>query len=69
MTATVEDNESRANVCMWNLEDIEKSKEFVEKLQLNTEQRSNYLDNFYEYLRSFSSSNEACDIDLSTLPN
>ena len=80
VTATVEDNESRANICMWSLSsrlnlkkfsaDMDKYRKFIEDLQLNTEQRKKYLYNFIEgNLGSYSSSNEGCDIDLSTLPN
>jgi len=80
VTTTVEDNESRANICMWSLSsrlnlkkfsaDMDKYRKFIEDLQLNTEQRKKYLYNFIEgNLGSYSSSNEGCDIDLSTLPN
>ncbi|MEX2029175.1 MAG: hypothetical protein WD963_01690 [Candidatus Paceibacterota bacterium] len=80
VVATVEDLDSRANICLWSLssrddlerflEDIEKYGNFVENLQLNTEQRKKYLDDLYEdNLGSYSSSNEGCDLDLSVLPN
>ena len=68
VVATVE-NKSRANICMWNLEDIEKYKNFVEKLYINTQQRDEYLNSFYQKLGSYTASNEGCDLDLSTLSN
>lgn len=68
VTATVEDK-SRANLCMWNLEDIEKYENFVKNLQINTEQRDKYLDNLYKNLGSYVASRQGCDIDLSTLLN
>lgn len=80
VTATVEDNESRAEVCLWNLSsradmtkflaDMEKYSNYVKNLQLNTEQRKKYYNDLFEgNLGSYSSSNEGCDLDLSTLPN
>lgn len=79
VTAIVEDNESRADVCLWVLSsrddmkkfiaDIHKYQTFVEQLQFNNEQRKKTQDNFYKYLRSYSASNGGCDIDISTLPN
>ena len=80
VTATVEDNESRADICLWNLSsrkdmkkfsaDIDKYENFIKKLQLNTETRKNYLGNLFEgNLSSYSSSNDGCDLDLKTLPN
>ena len=80
VTATVEDNESRANVCMWSLSsrsnmekflaDIDKYENFIKELQLNTEQRKGYLHDFFEgNLGSYTMSRESCDIDLSTLSN
>lgn len=80
VTATVEDNESRANICLWTLSsrsnmnkflaDMDKYEEFVKSLQLNTEQRKKYLhDLFVGNLGSYSASNEGCDLDLATLPN
>src|SRR3989338_8865063 len=75
VTATVEDNESRANVCMWSLSsrsnmkkfiaDMDKYDNFVKSRQINTEQRDKYMDDFYKNLGSYSSSNEGCDIDSS----
>ena len=67
VTASVEDSESRANVCMWYFTDTEQKEKYVEGLQINTKERNKYMDTFYKKLRSFSSSNEGCDIDLSTL--
>ena len=80
VTATVEDNESRADVCLWNLSsrsnmtkfiaDMEKYKSFIENLQLNTEQRKTYLHNLFKgNLGSYAASNDGCDIDLKTLLN
>jgi len=80
VTATVEDNESRAQVCLWNLSsrsdmkkflaDMAKYENFVKGLQLNTEQRKKYLHDLFESnLGSFASSNEGCDLNLSALPN
>ncbi|MEI6281013.1 MAG: hypothetical protein WCP17_03395 [bacterium] len=68
VTATVEDK-SRANLCMWNLIDVEKYENFVKKFQINTEQRNKYLDDFYKYMGSYTASRQGCDIDLSTLLN
>lgn len=95
VTATVEDTDSRANVCIWTLSkrpdmstiksedddnpnsplkkfirDIDNYENFVKNLQLNTQQRKDYLYNLYEdNLKSFGLSNEGCDIDPSTLLN
>jgi len=80
VTATVEDSESRADICLWSLSsrsdmkkfitDINKYRTFVENLQLNNEQRKNYLDNLFEgNLASYSSSNDGCDVDISGLSN
>jgi len=78
-TETVADTHSRAQVCLWTLssrDDMEKfNKEteeyeaFVDDLQLNNEKRKKYLEDIYEKMRSFSSSNDGCDIDSVTLPN
>jgi hypothetical protein len=78
-TALIEDNDSRANVCLWNLSsrsnmkkflaDMKKYESFIEQLQFNNEQRKKAQENFYEYVRSYSMSNDGCDLDLSTLPN
>lgn len=79
VTATVEDSESRANVCLWSLSsrsdmkkfiaDMDKYDNFVKSRQINTEQRDKYMDDFYKNLGSYSSSNEGCDIDSSILSN
>jgi hypothetical protein len=82
VTAVIGDNNARANTCINSLysysssnpqkyfDAIDKSVKFIENLQLNSEQRKNYLDNdVYNYLRSYSLSNDGCDLDLSTLPN
>ncbi len=80
VTATVEDGESRADICFWSLSsrsdmtkflsDMDKYHNFVKKLQINTDQRSKYLkDLLQKNLGSYSSSNGGCDLNLSTLPN
>ena len=44
--------------------------DFVNNLQLNTEERKEKYEDFYGYLGSYGDSkNEVCDIDYSTLPN
>jgi hypothetical protein len=79
VTATVEDTESRASVCLWtlssrdNLEKFIKETDYYEKfvkdLQLNNPSRINYLHNIIEgNLGSFGLSNDGCDIEPSTLP-
>ena len=81
VTATVEDNDSRAHICIWSLSsrsdmnkfitETDKNEKFIENLQLNHERRKNYLtyDIYEGHLMSYSSSNEGCDLNLSTLPN
>jgi len=80
VTASVEDNESRAQVCMWNLSsrskiekflaDMEKYQSFVKERQLNTEARQTHYKKLFEgNLGSYSASNEGCDIEFSSLPN
>jgi hypothetical protein len=102
VTASVEDNESRAYVCVWSLfadsrtaldAFIEKTKDnpdfeterkkqwrehfekvdlmesYIDSLIVNTAERKNYFDVFYQLLRSYSSSNEGCDIEFSALPD
>ncbi|MBU6142291.1 hypothetical protein KGO95_04260 [Patescibacteria group bacterium] len=80
VTATVEDNESRSNICLWTLSsrsdmtkfiaDMNKYDNFVTGLQLNTAERKQYLHNLFEgNLESYSASNDGCDIDPATLPN
>ena len=78
-TALMEDNISRANICFWGLSsrsnmkkfiaDINKYRNIVEKLQFNNEQRKKVDENFYKYVRSYSASNDGCDLDLSALSN
>ena len=51
------------------VEKIETNINFVEKIQLNTESRKQYDKDFYKYLRSYMSSRESCDLDISTLSN
>ena len=79
VTASIEDNESRADVCLWGLSsrldidkfiaDMNKYRAFVEGLQVNTAERRLYIQNFYSYMGSYSSSNDGCDIDVSKLKN
>ena len=79
VTAIIEDNDSRAEVCLWSLSsrsnmekflaDIDKYEKFVKQRQINTKDREKYLNDFYKYLGSYSASNEGCDLDLSKLPN
>jgi len=80
VTAVIADNNTRAHICIWSITsrsdekkyiaETDKNEKFVENLQLNNEQRKNYLDNdVYNYLRSYSASHGGCDLDLSTLPN
>ncbi len=80
VTATVEDNESRAHICVWSISsrsnmkkfiaETDKNEKFVENLQLNTTQRTNYLNKVFEgNLGSYAASNDGCDIDLKTLLN
>jgi hypothetical protein len=81
VTATVEDNDSRAHICIWSIssrsdmkkftDETDKNEQFVENLQLNNKQRKDYLNNdVYEgHLGSYSMSHDGCDLDLSTLPN
>ncbi len=80
VTAIIADNDTRAHICIWSISsridmkefiaETSKNEQFVENLQLNNEQRKNYLDNdVYNYLRSYSASNGGCDLDLSALPN
>lgn len=79
VTASVEDNESRANICMWNLStrdnldkfmaEMRKYNSYIKTLQINTGEREKYVNGYYKDLGSYSASNGGCDIDLSTLIN
>ena len=79
VTATVEDNESRADACLWNLSDRSDLQKFMadmnmyttflENLQINTPARKDYVAAMYENLRSYTASHDGCDLDLSILPN
>ena len=79
VTASIEDNESRAEMCLWNLSsrsdmdkfsaDLEKYRNFIKQQQINTEERKKYVHNFYKNMGSYSASNEGCDLDLSVLSN
>jgi len=76
-TASVEDNESRALKCIWSIssrddmdrftEETEKNENFVKDHQINTEERKEYIQNFYTYVGSYSVSEDLCDLDVSTL--
>jgi len=78
-TAIVEDNESRAFICIWSISsrsDMDKftketdaNENFVKQRQINTEDRKNYVHDFYKYVGSYEMSNDGCDIDVSVLPN
>ena len=78
-TAIIEDNNNRAHICIWSISsrsdmkkfttETDKNEKFIEQLQFNTEQRKKAQDNFYTYVRSYSASNDGCDLDLTTLPN
>lgn len=77
VTASVEDNQSKALKCIWSIssrEDIdkftaetEKNENFVKERQINTEERKKYIQNFYKYIGSYSVSEDACDLDVSAL--
>lgn len=79
VTASVEDNESRAFKCIWSIssrsdmkkftEETERNENFVKNHQLNTELRKKYMHDFYEYVGSYSMSRGGCDLDILTLPN
>ncbi|MFA6077797.1 MAG: hypothetical protein WC724_02125 [Candidatus Paceibacterota bacterium] len=76
-TAVVEDNQSKALKCIWSIssrEDMdkftaetEKNENFVKQRQVNTEERKKYIKNFYEYVGSYSVSEDECDLDVSVL--
>lgn len=78
-TAVVEDNKSRADICMWSLSsrsdmdkftaDLEKYRGFINQRQINTEARKKYDYDFYKYVGSYEMSNDGCDLDVSKLPN
>jgi len=71
--------ESRAYLCVGkivNKDDMQKYiekvtglREFVEKEQLDTDQRVNFRDEFYKNIGSHESLQTTCDIDLNTLSN
>lgn len=79
VTASVEDNESRALTCLWSIssrgdmekftEETEKNEKFIKDLQFNTEERGNYAHDFYDLVGSYSMSHGGCDVILSSLPN
>ncbi len=53
-----------------DIDKIDKYVYFLENIQVNTEDRKIYNDDFYKHLGSFSdSNNEDCDIDFSKLSN
>ena len=51
------------------MNDIDKYVSFIDKLQINTNERKQAQKNFYENLRSYNSMDRTCDIDVSKLPN
>lgn len=66
----IRENTPRDNMDLQNFVKILKSeRDFVNKLQINTEQRDKYQHDFYEHLGSHSSPNTSCDLDISALPN
>ncbi len=80
VTATIEDNESRALQCVWSLSsrsnmekfnlETEKNETFITDLQFNNELRKKAQHNFYEgNVGSYSISHGGCDLNLATLPN
>ena len=79
VTATIEDNESRALNCVWSISsraDMNKfmegttaNEDFVKNRQFNTDQRKQALSDLLKKLGSYSVSHGDCDIALSTLPN
>lgn len=78
-TAIVEDNLSRADICIWSLSsrsdmdkftaETDKNENFVKQRQINTEERKKYDYDFYKYVGSYEMSNEGCDVDVSVLSN
>ena len=78
-TASVEDSESRAGVCLWTLSsrdnlkkfiaDIDKYETYVKDIQINTNLRKGYMHDFHNLVGSFSSSNEGCDVEVEYLGN
>ena len=78
VTAVAEDGD-RAYACVGKItsrEDMKKYSEivdarrgFIEKMQLNTETRKKAQHDFYESLGSHGMPHEACDLDISILPN
>lgn len=80
VTASVEDNESRALNCIWSISsrkdmdrfiaETDANENFVKGLQLNTPNRAKYLhDLFNGNLGSYSFSHDSCDLSLTSLPN
>ncbi len=79
VTASVEDNESRALKCIWSItsrddmdnftRETEKNENFVKQRQVNTEERKKYASDFYGYIGSYSVSRGGCDLELNSLSN
>lgn len=79
VTASVENNESRAQVCLWSLSsrsdmnkflaDIDRYEKFIKNEQIDTEARQTYLANFYSNLKSFGLAKEGCDLEPAYLSN
>lgn len=79
VTASVENNESRAQVCLWSLSsrsdmnkflsDTDRYEKFIKNRQIDTEARQTYLANFYSNLESFGLAKEGCDLEFAYLAN
>jgi hypothetical protein len=78
VTATVEDNETRALNCIWSIssrsnlskftKETEENENFVKSRQYNNDSRKKAEHNFYEgNLGSYTASRGGCDLDLSKL--
>ncbi|MFA5997353.1 MAG: hypothetical protein WC791_02580 [Candidatus Paceibacterota bacterium] len=78
-TASVEDNESKALKCIWSIssrsdmdkftKETDQNENFVKQRQINTEERKKYMHNFYEYVGSYSVSDDWCDVEVALLKN
>lgn len=52
-----------------DMERLDFYNKFIEKLQINTEERDRAQEDFYKNLRSYNSLDISCDIDIGKLPN
>ena len=57
---------SRNNLDVY-LENVQRLRSLVESKQINNGERKKYQEDFYKNLKSYSSPNESCDLDLATL--